>query len=188
VADPHAAPVAEAAPEPDSGPRDLAAFYSLGRELSVPGGLAEIGGAIWTSLCGELGATACVLFVYDESGDALAPAFLGGADTVARETRVALGDRLSGWVAATRTPIVNSDARLDADPDIREVSRLQSALAVPIADGDRLGGVLAFYSDRQAAFTPAHQRMAEAVAAIVAERVCAARPELAAVPVARASK
>ena len=187
VADPHAAVVAEPPVEQDSGPRDLAAFYSLGRELAVPGGASDIGGAIWTSLRGELGASACVLFVYDESSDALAPVFLGGADTVARDARVALGDRLSGWVAATRTPIVNSDARLDADPAVREVSHLQSALAVPIADGERLGGVLAFYSDRQAAFTPAHQRMAEAAAALVAERVCAARAELAPVPVARAS-
>jgi len=182
VADPHAAPVVETPVAQDSGPRDLAAFYSLGRELAMPGGASEIGEAIWTSLRGELGAASCVLFVYDESGDALAPAFRGGADTVHADARVPLGDRLSGWVAATRTPIVNSDARLDADPDIREVSDLQSALAVPIADGERLGGVLAFYSERQGAFTPAHQRMAEAVAALVAERVCAARSELAAVP------
>ena len=178
VADPHATPVAETPVEADSGPRDLAAFYSLGRDLAMPGGAPEIGQAIWASLGAELGAAACVLFVYDESLDALAPAFRGGADTVAADARVALGDRLSGWVAATRTPIVNSDARLDADPDVREVSALQSALAVPIANGDHFGGVLAFYSDRQAAFTPTHQRMAEAVALLVAERVCAARAEL----------
>ncbi len=183
VADPHATPAAAAPVEEDSGPRDLAAFYSLGRELAMPGaGAPEIGEAIWTSLGGELGAAACVLFLYDESADALAPVFRAGADTVAADARVSLGDRLSGWVAATRTPIVNSDARLDADPDVREVSALQSALAVPIADGERLGGVLAFYSDRQAAFTPVHQRMAEAVAALVAERVCAARAQPVPVP------
>jgi putative nucleotidyltransferase with HDIG domain len=181
VADPHAMPVVETPVQQDARPRDLAAFYSLGRELAVPGGASEIGQAIWASLRSELGASACVLFVYDESLDALAPAFRGGAETVRGETRVALGDRLSGWVAATRTPIVNSDARLDADADVRELSGLLSALAVPIADGERLGGVLAFYSDRQGAFTPAHQRMAEAVAALVAERVCAARADLAAV-------
>ena len=59
------------------------------------------------------------------------------------------------------------------------MSALQSALAVPIANGEHFGGVLAFYSDRQAAFTPTHQRLAEAVALLVAERVCAARAELA---------
>jgi GAF domain-containing protein len=111
----------------------------------------------------------------------LAPAFRAGVETVPPDARVPLGDRLSGWVAATRTPIVNSDARLDVDPLLRDESPLQSALAVPIGDGEQIGGVLAFYSDRQAAFTPVHQRMAEAVAALVAERVCAARAELVAV-------
>jgi putative nucleotidyltransferase with HDIG domain len=182
VADPHATPAAEAPVEQDAAPKDLAAFYSLGRELAVPGGVADIGAAIWSALSTELGAVSCVLFVYDESGDALAPAFRAGVETVPPDARVSLGDRLSGWVAATRTPIVNSDARLDVDPMLRDESPLQSALAVPIGDGEQLGGVLAFYSDRQAAFTPVHQRMAEAVAALVAERVCAGRAELMGVP------
>jgi GAF domain-containing protein len=182
VADPHAAPVVETPAEQDLTPRDLAAFYSLGRELAVPGGVSDIGEAIWTTLRTELGAASCVLFVYDEGRDALAPAFRGGVETLPPDARVSLGDRLSGWVAATRTPIVNSDARLDVDPGLRDHSPLQSALAVPIGDGEQLGGVLAFYSDRQGAFTPVHQRMAEAAAALVATRVCAARAEFMAVP------
>ena len=94
-------------------------------------------------------------------------------------SRIALGDRLSGWVAATRTAIVNSDARLDLDPGIRDGSPLQSALAVPIGNGEHVGGVLAFYSDRQGAFSSLHVRMAEATAALVAERIGTARGEFA---------
>jgi putative nucleotidyltransferase with HDIG domain len=182
VADPHATPVVEAPVEQDLTPRDLAAFYTLGRELAVPGGASHIGEAVWHTLRAELGAASCVLFVYDESSDALAPVFRGGVKTVPPDARIPLGDRLSGWVAATRTPIVNSDARLDVDPDLRDLSPLQSALAVPIGDGEQLGGVLVFYSEQPGAFTPVHQRMAEAVAALVAESVCAARAELVAVP------
>ena len=182
VADPHAAPVVEPPVEQDLTPRDLEAFYRLGRELAMPGGASHIGEAVWNTLRAELGADSCVLYVYDESGDALAPAFRGGIETVPPDARVSLGDRLSGWVAATRTPIINSDARLDVDPMLRDLSPLQSALAVPIGTGEQLGGVLAFYSARQAAFTPVHQRMSEAVAALVAQRVCAARAELVAVP------
>jgi len=178
VADPHATPVVAAPVEQDLTPRDLAAFYTLGRELAVPGGVSHIGEAVWNTLRTELGAASCVLFVYDERGDALTPAFRGGVETVPPDARISLGDRLSGWVAATRTPIVNSDARLDVDPDLRDLSPLQSALAVPIGTGDQIAGVLAFYSEQQGAFTPVHQRMAEAVAALVAERVCAARADL----------
>ena len=158
---------------------DLAAFYRLGRELAQPRRAHDIGDAIWTSLQNEVGATACVLFVYDESCDALVPVFSAGAATVCPTSRIPLGDRLSGWVAATRTPIINSDARLDLDPEVRDRSALQSALAVPIGNGEQIGGVLAFYSEHQAAFSPAHQRMAEATAALVADRICAARAEVA---------
>ena len=178
VADPHATPV-EAASREDATPRDLAAFYTLGRDLAEPCRASDIGCAIWNSLRTEVGATACVLFVYDDSCDGLAPAFRAGADTVAATTRIALGERLSGWVAATRTPIINSDARLDLDPDVRDASTLQSALAVPIGTGEQFAGVLAFYSDRQSAFTAAHQRIAEAVAALVVERICTAIGEVA---------
>jgi GAF domain-containing protein len=73
---------------------------------------------------------------------------------------------------------LNSDARLDLDPDLRDASVLQSALAVPISDGERTGGVLTFYADRAAAFTPTHQRTAEAVAALIAARVCASQADL----------
>lgn len=179
VADPHAQPAETAAVEDDDTAHDLAAFYRLGRELAAPGSATEIGRAIWRALQSELGASACVLFVYDESCDALAPMFTAGGDTVAASSRVALGERLSGWVAATRTPIVNSDARLDLDADVRDQSVLQCALAVPICTGDHVGGVLAFYSDRPGAFSSLHARMAEATAALVAERICAARSELA---------
>ena len=179
VADPHAqAPEVVAAPA-DTDTHDLAAFFRLGRELSEAGGASVIGHAIWRSLGLEIGACACVLFVYDETCDALAPVFSFGSETVAPTSRIALGDRLSGWVAATRTSIVNSDARLDLDPEFRDRSSLQSALAVAIGNGEQIGGVLAFYSDRQAAFSSLHARMAEAAAALVAERICAARGELA---------
>jgi putative nucleotidyltransferase with HDIG domain len=179
VADPHAVPVEPPIVTEDSGGHDLEAFYQLGHALAEPGTAKETGVAIWRALQSEIGASACVLFVYDESCDALAPVFTSGSETVAMSSRIPLGDRLSGWVAATRTAIANSDARLDLDPDIRDRSRLQSALAVPIGNGDHVGGVLAFYSDRQGAFSSLHVRMAEATAALVAERICAARAELA---------
>jgi putative nucleotidyltransferase with HDIG domain len=179
VADPHVV-VESVAAAVDASGHDLAAFYKLGRELSQPPrGAHEIGEAIWRALQHEVGATACVLFVYDESCDALAPVFSAGAATVGPTSRISLGQRLSGWVAATRTPIINSDARLDLDAEVRDRSTLQSALAVPVGTGEHVGGVLTFYSDRPTAFTPAHQRMAEASAALIAERICVARAELA---------
>jgi putative nucleotidyltransferase with HDIG domain len=190
VADPHAVPAEPAAAAPaDESPRDLAAFFRLGQTLPMTDSLDDLGHAIWTQVGAEMGAAACVVFGYDESADALRPLYRAGAETVGEETHIPLGERLSGWVAATRQSIVNSDARLDVDPDIRDHSPLQSALAVPLADGDRCGGVLAFYATRPQAFTPVHQRMADALAPIVAARVRDTRavPVAVGVPVSRSS-
>jgi GAF domain-containing protein len=177
VIDPHAMLQPHEAGDDGAAPKDLAAFYALGRELAAPATGSQVGEAIWKSLRTELNAAACVLFVYDDGADALRPLFRIGVETVSADARIPLGERLSGWVAATATSILNSDARLDLDPDVRDRSQLQSALAVPIDDGQRIVGVLAFYSARPTAFTSVHQRRAEAVAALVAARVCATQPE-----------
>jgi GAF domain-containing protein len=83
---------------------------------------------------------------------------------VAAHARIPVGERLSGWVAATRRAIVNSDARLDMDPDLRETTTLRAALAVPVARDNQTLGVLAFYAEAADGFGETHRRLAEAAA------------------------
>jgi GAF domain-containing protein len=185
VADPHATPMQAPARAPESTDAgSLEAFYDLGVAMAAHGALEDVGETLWMHLRARIGAAATVVLLYDEATDSLVPAFRGGDPTMAPDARIAVGDRLSGWVAATRQAIVNSDARLDLDPDVRDGSLLRSALAVPVCAGDRLAGVLAFYSDRAAAFTDVHQRVAEAAAHVVATHV----PRAAAHPVAVARR
>jgi GAF domain-containing protein len=98
----------------------------------------------------------------------LVPVYRAGEPTVGPHTRIAIGERLSGWVAATRRTIVNSDARLDFDADVRDTSALCTALAVPVHRNGETLAVLAFYADREDAFGAAHQRLAEAAAYVTA--------------------
>jgi GAF domain-containing protein len=116
-------------------------------------------------------ASAFLLLQYDVARDALIPAFSAGERTVSPMTHIAVGERLSGWVAAARQTIVNSDARLDLDAGVREGSVLRSALAVPLVRDGQLLGVLAFYSKRENAFTERHTRIAEAAAYAAAARL-----------------
>jgi GAF domain-containing protein len=58
---------------------------------------------------------------------------------------IVVGERISGWVAANRQQVVNSDARLDLGP-LAQSSALQHCLATPLVDGDRVVGVLTGYS------------------------------------------
>ena len=77
------------------------------------------------------------------------PSFVG--------TRIGIGDCLSGWVAANRRSIVNSDAALDLGAKVEHVRpRLQHALSLPVGTNDHLVGVLTLYASH--AFGPDDER------------------------------
>ncbi|MDP3719255.1 MAG: HD domain-containing protein [Acidobacteriota bacterium] len=59
---------------------------------------------------------------------------------------IALGERLSGWVAAHRTPIWNSDATLDLPSELARSAGVDLGSSVPLMDGDLLVGTLTFYA------------------------------------------
>jgi len=95
----------------------------------------------------------------------------GDSASEVETTLMSLGDRLSGWVAATGQTVINSDARLDLDEPMREQSPLRSALAVPVVSNGRTAGVLTFYSDAPNAFNEDHRRLVEAAGRAVAGSV-----------------
>jgi GAF domain-containing protein len=170
---PSAAPDVPPAPPARTGqartagiPTELEAFFDLGRTLARTASAWTIGETVWRSLACHLPASAFVFFTYDETTDSLVVGYQTGAAAIATDTRIPLGERLSGWVAAARQPIVNSDARLDLDDELRDGSPLRSALAVPICRGDSAStaGVLTFYAEHPDAFTDAHRRIATAAA------------------------
>jgi GAF domain-containing protein len=156
----------------DSGrhARDLRAFFDVGRALAASGRSSSVGEILWTHLRTQLPASAFVLFAYNDADDALVAIYASNAWTaVDRMEHIPLGERLSGWVAATGQTIVNSDARLDVDAAARERSPLRSALAVPIASHGRTSGVLSFYAPIANAFDERHKELAEAAAAVMAD-------------------
>src|SRR6185503_5712763 len=82
-----------------------------------------------------------------------------------RGMRIPLGQRLSGWVAANRQTIVNSDPTLDFGDVARSlVPRLRSSLSVPLMFNGQLIGVLSLYSELADGFTEDHRRVIEVVA------------------------
>ena len=61
-------------------------------------------------------------------------------------SEVQLGEKLSGWVAAHRTPIWNSDATLDLPADVARSAGVALGSSVPLLDGEMLVGTLTLYS------------------------------------------
>jgi hypothetical protein len=87
----------------------------------------------------HLPASVFVLYGYDAVNDTIVALYTAGDRTGEVDgTPIPLGDRLSGWVAATAQTVMNSDARLDLADLAWEHSPLRSALAVPIISNGRL--------------------------------------------------
>jgi putative nucleotidyltransferase with HDIG domain len=166
----------EPVPPPEDPPaapagRELAAFFALGRALASPCKPSQIVETLRTHLQPHLPACTLVLYTYDEKRDSIAIVSETGTPPfgLAADARIPLGERLSGWVAATGQGVINSDARLDLDEPQREGSPFRSTLAVPVAAGARLLGVLSLYATEVDAFDPAHRHLLDAAAAALAE-------------------
>jgi putative nucleotidyltransferase with HDIG domain len=167
-------------PQTDSTPQDLAsddrhfpdleAIYELGRAIGSASPGHQLTEHLWSLLRRRTVASTFVLYIYDPALGALVAVHADGDQSdILKDSRITLGDRLSGWVGATRQVILNSDARLDLDEERREASPLRSALAVPIESGARLIGVLSLYAPQPSAFNDAHRRVTQIAAAAVAD-------------------
>jgi hypothetical protein len=85
----------------------------------------------------------------------------GHGEHLLRHVCIPLGEGITGWVAANRTPMLNSDPALDAPEQTQALSpRPIAALAVPIG----ALGVLTLQTDKAGGFESAHQRIAERAA------------------------
>ncbi len=145
---------------------EMLTLYELSRALAGHVGLSDAGDVIAKHLRRLIPSSTCVFFIYDELAAELeARHVVGDAATVVRGTRIALGQRLSGWVGANRQTIRNSDAALDLG-DTAQTSRstLKSCLSTPMLIDDELVGVLSLYSEDPQGFNEGHQRILEALA------------------------
>src|SRR4030095_12397086 len=88
---------------------------------------------------------------------------------------VGMGERLTGWVAAQRQPIVNSDAALDIGDRGDAVSpALKTGMSVRIIAGDALVAVLSLYASSADTFDEDRGRLIQMVAPHIAGAIQAA--------------
>jgi len=104
-----------------------------------------------------------IFYTYDVLSDELVVAFASGEHSyLVNDMRIQRGERLSGWVAANRRSIVNSDPALDLLATAGAVAPpLRTTLSVPIiASSQDLLGVLTLYSSA-AFFSDDHRLVLE---------------------------
>jgi diguanylate cyclase (GGDEF)-like protein/putative nucleotidyltransferase with HDIG domain len=151
-------------------------LYELASELAGRLDLAEAGDLISKHLRRIIPATVTVFYLHDEDTDEIVAYEAEGGAKHFSGIRIPRGQRLSGWVAANRRTIVNSDPYLDLGEVARTASpKLRSCLSTPLLSGDDLVGVLSIYSSRKDAFTDDHRRIVEAVSRQVSRAVLHAK-------------
>ena len=89
---------------------------------------------------------------------------------------IEVGQKLSGWVAAHRRTIVNSDARLDLCDVVSEDIGPHSCLSTALCDGEGPTGVLTVYRDSAKPFAPADAQSFEMLAPHLARMFSTQRP------------
>jgi diguanylate cyclase (GGDEF)-like protein/putative nucleotidyltransferase with HDIG domain len=106
------------------------------------------------------------LVLYLVRGQVLEPAFVTGEDArLFSSLAIPMGEGLSGWVAENRKPIVNGNPSVEPGylQNPEAFSRLNSALAIPLEEGDSVIGVLALYHSGRDAYSRDHLRVLQAV-------------------------
>jgi putative nucleotidyltransferase with HDIG domain len=142
-------------------------FVKLRRELPVVSSAQAAAETLFESLEPVVPVVTLVLYVpVADSTDLVASGCAGFAVPAIANMRVAIGDRVSGWVFANRTAMVNSEAVLELGPAARTSPvPLKYALVVPVISGGRCVGVVGLFGNDQ--FTEDHQRFVESATALL---------------------
>src|SRR5215467_9704124 len=163
--------------QPAAASGDVLAFVSLSRlakgEVTVEDVLALSSNLIRDIVPGATGAW----YLADESNCLTVVDSFGPAAGLLAGATISVGDRLSGWVAATRQAVFDSDAALDFDasPHGGAVpANLQRCTSVPLMLGTTLVGVLSVYG-AAGACDQNRGRLLEMVAPHVASALHAAK-------------
>jgi putative nucleotidyltransferase with HDIG domain len=161
------------------GERDaMAALFELGRAMGSAADAGTALGAAHATVKRLMPVDTSVLYVLDTDCDALVVACASGThDTALNGMSIPRGQRLTGWVAANRRAMMNSDAALDLGNLVVTLHPTPLAcLSAPVAWKDEVIGVLTLYSSIAEPFTPVHQAIAEVAASGLAHLVCPAHP------------
>ena len=144
---------------------EMVTLFDLVRSLTSPLSLAEAADVASRHLRRLIPCSLCIIFIYEVRTDELVVAHAEGENaSLVAGLRIGLGQRLSGWVAAHRQTIRNSDPVLDLGEAARAIDpRPRSCLSTPLEIESELVGVLTLYSTGMSAFSEEHQRVIEVV-------------------------
>jgi putative nucleotidyltransferase with HDIG domain len=147
--------------DPSQGAEELLAFVSLARLATQTPTVGDIGALAWGHIRHIAAGSSLAIFVHDPKQNTLVARYTAGpAAAELSEFVIAVGQKMSGWVAANRRSVVNSDARIDLEGQASDRARF--AMAIPLVSDGTTVGVMTLY--RSEPFSPDQSRMLEMIA------------------------
>ena len=145
-----AGPAPEIAPVPAAplaeGPESLMALVNLARIIEGSPTAADVASVAWSHIRHVVPGASCAFFLAAPQSDSVIARFVtGNAGTLLQGLQIKIGEKLSGWVAENRQPIVNSDAKLDLGNGAA-LAGLHYCVAVPLIHDGIVEGVLSLYN------------------------------------------
>lgn len=169
----HSADNTQALDEIHLGAAEGTGLAELRYALSRVHTLSELTTAVLPAVSRLTPATTLALYLHDPALDVLrCMSASTDPDGLLNGFEIGIGERTTGWVAANRTPILNSSAALDLGPRADAFSpQLKSATGTPIDANGHVIGVLTAYSTLENPFTAQHLYILEQAALMLTGRI-----------------
>ncbi len=172
----------DAGPSYDRGVLEL--MYEFGSMIATAGDAAALTERLHEGLQRFMPAGCTAMYLYDSTHDALIARHVSGRHAQAISGLVIpLGQRLTGWVAAQRSTVVNSDAALDlGNLTMRLSPPPQTCLSTALCVDGEMVGAFTLYSTSAEPFTDRHAALLEVLApkiAVAARKDVSERPVVA---------
>ena len=153
---------------------DILAFVSLARVASGAAPLDDVL-SLASALMRDLAPKATIGWYVVDDGNAYVTLRHASGPSARQLTGAALrlGEGVSGWVAANRQVMINSEASLDLGERALSGPPLRHALSVPLITRESLVGTVTLYAE--AAFTDSQSRLVQVIAPHLAQAVWAAK-------------
>jgi signal transduction protein with GAF and PtsI domain len=150
---------------PDDVVEQLGEIVSLTKVVTVGSSFADVLALVTATVRRVVGRGTCAIYLVSPDGRTLTVEHASGPLAAALAgMSIEIGQKLSGWVAAHRRTIVNSDAQLDLSDVLSRDIGAHACLSTALCEGEALAGVLTVYRESTKPFTPADARAFEVMA------------------------
>jgi putative nucleotidyltransferase with HDIG domain len=150
---------------PDTVVEQLGEIISLTKVVNAGSSFADVLALASATVRRVVGRGTCSIYLLSLDGRTLTSEHASGPLAAALTgMSIEIGQKLSGWVAAHRRTIVNSDAQLDLCGVLAGDIGAHVCLSTALCDGDTLAGVLTVYRESTKPFSPADAQAFELMA------------------------